>query len=120
MNDAPITVGFAVGPVGAAAIDAPGRRPVFERMILEGIELPEFLAGRAVERHETEISRRDVHHTADHDRRALDGLSFTTLEFSRVVRPDRLEPGHVPTADLFQFGISHATVIIPHAAASQP
>ncbi len=80
VNDPPLAVGLAVGPVGAAAVDAAGRRLVLERMILEGIELPELLAGRCVEGHDAEISGGDVHHAVDHDRRALDRLARPAFE----------------------------------------
>ena len=84
-------------------------------MILEGIELPEFLAGRRVEGHDAKIAGGDVHHTIDHDRRAFDRLACAALQFLGVVRPGRLEPPDVLPVDLIQSGIPHAAGVIPHA-----
>ena len=115
VNDPPLAAGLAVGPVGAASVDAARRRPVRERMILERIELPELLAGRRVEGHDAEIAGGDVHHAVDHDRRALDRLARAAFELAGVVGPGRLEPRHVFAVDLIERGIPHATGVVPHA-----
>ena len=115
MNDPPLAVGLAVGPVGAAPVDAAGRRLVRKRMILERIELPELPAGRRVQGHDAEISGGDVHHAVDHDRRAFDRLAGAALELSRVVRPGRFEPRDVPDIDLLKRGIPHAAGVVAHA-----
>ena len=115
VDDPPLAAGLAVGPVGAAPVDAAGHRPVLERMVLERIELPELLAGRRVERHDAEIAGGDVHHAVDHDRRALDRLALAALELAGVVRPGRLEPRHVLAVDLVEGGIPHAAGVVPHA-----
>ena len=115
MNDPPLAAGLAVGPVGTASVDAAGIRLVLERMIPEGIELPDLLAGRRIEGRDPEISGRDVHHAIDHDRRALDRLAGASFQLPRMVSPGRLEPRHVFAVDLIESGIPHATGVIPHA-----
>ena len=115
MDDPPLASGLAVRPERTPSVDAARRGLVLERMILQGVELPELLAGRGVERHHAEISGGEVHHAIDDDRRAFDRLPGAALKLAGVVRPGRLEPGDVLPVDLIQRGISHAAGVVADA-----
>ena len=71
-----------------------------ERVIAQGIELPDLLAGRRIESHHAEISCGEVHHAVDHDRSAFDRLAGAAFELACVKSPGRFEPRHVFTVDL--------------------
>ena len=86
-----------------------------ERMVLERIEMPEFVAGRRIQGDDAQVAGRDVHHAVDHDRRAFDRFAGAALELAGVVGPGwaelcdvvarliccsweyRMQPGSLPT-----------------------
>ena len=91
----------------------PEARACSARVFLERIELPELFAGGRIEGHHAQIPGRHVHHTVDHDRRALDRLAFLANQLAGVISPDRFESLHGLTIDLSELGIPHAAGVIP-------
>src|SRR5262249_39979986 len=85
----------------------PIRKPailVVRPLVTQTVEAPDFLARRRIERHNSKLWRREIHHAINHDRIALNigpGIGIATFERPRdfqlidVLRVDLLKRGIV-------------------------
>ena len=81
----------AVGPHRDAAIHAAGRPDPLLGLVLVGIELPDLLSGRGIQRDHFGACGRDIHHAVHDHRRTFDRGSLGGI--ARVI-----DPGHLQVA----------------------
>src|SRR5690606_35873165 len=83
-------------------------------MLLERVELPQFLAGRRVQSNHAKAGRREVEDPLDDDRGALNCFPLAVLEFAGAVGPGGGELGDVVAVDLIELGVTHPARIVVH------
>ena len=104
----------AVAPIGHAAIDA-FRTP--HPNALEGVEVPQHLAGGGIESANLHLRGGDVHAAVDDDRFAFDLGDGTRKAIAGRMDPGDLEVGDVGAVNLIQFGVPRRAV---RAAVARP